>query len=84
MKTSVPLVLCVLLIAGPAEADLDLVAKREACQAEARERVKPRGRAAGDLAQALIGRRMEIVRDCMERPAVASKGNPTRTGSVKR
>jgi hypothetical protein len=84
MRTAATVFLSVLLTTGPAVSDLDLVAKREACQAEARSRVKPRGRASGEFAKVLIQRRMELVRECMERPAVASKTKPVTTGSVKR
>jgi hypothetical protein len=84
MRTGAVVLLSLLVTVGPAAADLDLVAKREACQTEARSRVKPRGRASGEFAKALIERRMELVRACMERPAVASKTKPVTTGSVKR
>jgi hypothetical protein len=67
----------------PALADEDLVAKREMCQAEAGQRIKPRGAVSPEVARKLIGRRMEFVRECMDQPAVATKGQVTATGAVK-
>ncbi len=71
-----------LLGALPAMADVDLVAKRELCHAEARKAVKPRGHASAEFAQLLIERRMELVRECMDRPVVAGKADPKATGAL--
>ena len=57
--------------------------KRATCQAEALSRVKPHGTINADLAQKLIERRLELVRTCMDRPALAAKDQVTATGAVK-
>ena len=70
MRPACPALLLLLLaLGGAALADENLVAKREACHAEARQRFKPKGRVTADLSKALLAKRQAYVKDCMERPA---------------
>ncbi|HEV2558547.1 MAG TPA: hypothetical protein VGU45_07975 [Microvirga sp.] len=72
-----------LVAASPALADVNLVAKREACHAEARQRIKPRGATTGELARALIEKRQRFTDECVDRPVQAALPAPQTTGTVK-
>jgi hypothetical protein len=58
--------LLLVFAATAVRADVNLVEKREACQAEARQRIKPKGRVSADLSKALLAKRQSHVRACME------------------
>ncbi len=69
----------VLVLPMQSHADDDLVAKRSACQAEARQRIKPPRAASIDLYQITLESRQAYVRECMARAPT----NPFATGSLK-
>ncbi len=61
------LAVLLLVFAGTvAQADVNLVEKRETCHAEARQRIKPKGRVSADLSKALLAKRQSYVHACME------------------
>lgn len=64
---------CALLIPVAAAADENLVAKREACHAEALARFKPKGRVTADLLKAVVAKRLDYVRGCMEGKVAATR-----------
>lgn len=63
-------------------AEENLPAKRSMCQTEARERIRPRGRADGSLYQAVVRKRHEYVQECMTRAPIEPK-SPSATGSIR-
>jgi hypothetical protein len=54
------------VLGGAAFADENLVEKREKCHADARQRIKPKGRVSMELSKALLAKRQDYVRDCMD------------------
>src|SRR3712207_4177548 len=65
-----------MISSGAAVADEDLVAKRELCQSEARQRFKPPQAGSFDLLKITIESRQAYVRDCMARdPSVTTAGS---------
>jgi len=60
------------------EAGEDLVAKREACREEAKQRITIRGKTkvATDDYRRLVERRTAHVNDCMIRTRIAHEGSP--------
>jgi hypothetical protein len=66
-----------LLAPAPSRADEDLPAKRNACQIEARHRIKPRGRAMDRaMYQAIVDRRQNFIRACMAKAPAVAKSSP--------
>jgi hypothetical protein len=79
------LLMCMAALAVPlvpvaSMAEENLPAKRQLCQSEARERIKPRGRADGSLYPALIRKRHGYVQECMARAPGEPKSKAT--GSI--
>jgi hypothetical protein len=54
-----------------AKADEDLVAKREACRTEAKERIAPRSNTGTDAYRRIVERRNTYVAQCMAKPRMA-------------
>ena len=49
----------------PSHADVDLFARRQACQAEAKTRIKAKGLQGRDLYEAVVERRKSYIAQCM-------------------
>jgi hypothetical protein len=62
------LALACLALPSAAQADEDLVAKREACRQEAKERIAPKSRTGTDAYRRIVERRNAHVALCMSRP----------------
>jgi hypothetical protein len=60
--------LACLALPSEAKADEDLVAKREACRQEAKERIAPKSRTGTDAYRRIVERRNAHVVLCMSRP----------------
>ncbi len=61
-----PFAIAVLVLAfgTNAQADVNLVEKREACHLEARQRIKAKGRVSADVTTALLPKRQHHIRAC--------------------
>lgn len=66
MRFHIPAVVLFALVGGSALADGSLVERREKCQAESRQRIKPHGRVTVELSKALLAKRQAYVRSCMD------------------
>jgi hypothetical protein len=78
-----------LLVPAPSRADVNLPMKRKACQAEARQRIRPPRSHADRLAyQAIVERRRDYIRQCMARPepprAPASKAPSAKPRNLRK
>ncbi|MBM6593231.1 hypothetical protein [Microvirga pudoricolor] len=62
------LALACLAFASEAKADEDLVAKREFCRQEAKDRIAPKSRTGTDAYRRIVERRNAHVAQCMTRP----------------
>jgi hypothetical protein len=69
---------CLLLLTLPvaAQAAENLVAKREACRAEARTRIVPKRKVEVDGYRRIVERRAAYVSQCLERSVVADNAHP--------
>jgi hypothetical protein len=61
--------LACLALPSAAQADEDLVAKREACRQEAKDRIAPKSRTGTDAYRRIVERRNAHVVLCMSRPS---------------
>ena len=68
--------LILLVLPFAAQADENLVAKREACQQQARVQISPKGKIGLDGFRRIVERRANHVKDCMSRPFMARKDQP--------
>jgi hypothetical protein len=66
MRSLFPVAALLALFCEVALADENMVEKREKCQAEARQRIKPHGRVSVELSKALLAKRQDYVRACMD------------------
>jgi len=69
----------VLVLPMQSHADDDLASRRSACQAEARQRIKPPRAGSVELFQITLEGRQAYIRECMARAPT----NPFATGSLK-
>jgi len=69
---------CLLLLTLPVAAQTgeNLVAKREACRAEARSRIVPKRKVEVDGYRRIVERRAAYVSQCLERSVVAQNAHP--------
>lgn len=66
MRSLFPALALLALVSGVARADENLVEKREHCQMQSRQHIKPKGRVTAELSKALLAKRQDYVRNCME------------------
>jgi hypothetical protein len=74
-----------ILLALPftAQADMDLVAKREICRQEARARIAPKAKIVTDEYRRIVERRNTLVDQCMLRAIVVRKTPPVPPKTVQ-